>query len=394
MNPQIKFTRKTLDALTLDSSKREREVSCSEVAGLRFVLSKRQKRSWLLRYTIHGHKKSMKLGEYPAMDIEEARRLAREARAEVAKGIDPQATRARQRQLHEERSLTLDRFMHDDVIPFLKSSQRSWRDSVTRYRLHIAPTLSSTPLAEIKTQEIQRLHDRKKAEYCAATANRILALLKRALNLALLWGKLSGHNPVRGVRMHPENNQRHRYLSSDELRRLMAALDRERNVTAAMYVRFLLATGTRKTEALTARWEAIDFEHRRWRLTDTKNKHGRFVILNDMALRVLHYQRAVSRGEYVFQAPFGRPGHLADPARAFKRVLRDAGITDLRQHDCRHAYASVLVQSGLTLQVVAQMLGHKSHLTSARYAHLSSEQLHDAAGRVSAVLENAVAQAS
>jgi len=73
MTQQLKFTKKTLDALAPDVSKREREFACSEVAGLRFVVSKRQKKSWLLRYTLHGHKRSMKIGEYPTVNIDEAR---------------------------------------------------------------------------------------------------------------------------------------------------------------------------------------------------------------------------------------------------------------------------------------------------------------------------------
>ncbi|MGZ7246472.1 tyrosine-type recombinase/integrase, partial [Streptococcus pyogenes] len=84
--------------------------------------------------------------------------------------------------------------------------------------------------------------------------------------------------------------------------------------------------------ALTARWDSIDFENRRWRLNDTKNKHGRFVVLNDMALRVLHCQRTLASEEYVFPATRGRLGHLADPSKAFKRVLKAAGITNLRLH--------------------------------------------------------------
>ena len=77
--------------------------------------------------------------------------------------------------------------------------------------------------------------------------------------------------------MHTENNQRTRYLAGEELRRFMATLEREPNRTAANFFKFLLATGVRRNEGLTARFSAIDFAQGTWRLEQTKSGYARVV---------------------------------------------------------------------------------------------------------------------
>lgn len=385
---QFKFNKKLLDALPpcpAEAATREIEYSDTEVAGLRLVVNRLGRKSWLLRYTHAGAKRAMKLGEYPGIDIGAAQQTAIETRTLLTKGVDPQAQRA---QVQQDRLSTLQDFFERDYLPYASAAKRSVRDDIGRWKHHLQPVFGAVPLNELKTQDIQRLHDQKRLERCPATANRILALLKRALNLAVLWGKLE-KNPVRGVKMHQENNQRHRYLAGEELRRFLAALDEEANRTAAALFKFLLATGARRTEALTAQWCDVDLGQRQWRLPTSKNGQSRFVQLNDTALTVLVQQMAVGRGDWVFPARGGRPGHLGDPKKAFARVLRKAGILEFRLHDLRHSYASMVVQSGLSLQVAQSLLGHRHQSTTARYAHLAPAQLQEAAGRVADVIERA-----
>ena len=389
MKRQFKFNKKLLDALPpcpADAASREVEYSDTEVAGLRILVNRLGRKSWLLRYTYQGTKRAIKLGEYPGVDIAAARQAAIDARTQLVKGQDPQALRE---EVRLSRARTLQDFFEQHYLPHARTAKRSYADDVGRWTHHLRPTFGHLPLTELKTQDIQRFHEAKRIERCPATANRILALLKRALHLAVLWGQLDT-SPVRGIRMHQENNQRHRYLAGEELSRFLAALDEEPNRTAAALFRFLLATGTRRNEALTARWDDIDLGQRQWRLPTSKNGRSRFVQLNDTAVKVLVGQMAVTNGEWVFPARGGRPGHLGDPKKAFARVLQRAGILDFRIHDLRHAYASMIVQSGLSLQVAQSLLGHRHQATTARYAHLAPAQLQEAAGRVAEVIEGAV----
>ncbi|MFM2120530.1 MAG: hypothetical protein RL722_1998 [Pseudomonadota bacterium] len=287
MKRQMRLTKKLIDALPAcpaDAKTREIEYSDVDVAGLRLVVNRLGRKSWLLRYTHEAAKRAMKLGDYPGVDIAQARQLAIDARSLLAKGTDPQVRAAEQVQA----AMTLTQFMEHDYLPYAKGAQRSYRDTLGRWKHHLKPVFGHLALTALKTQDIQRFHDQKRIELSPATANRILALLKAALTRALLW-QLGGleRNPVQGVRMHTENNHRERYLAGPELKRFLDALDQEPSRTAAAVIKFLLATGVRRTEALTAKFSDMDLQQATWRLTKTKNGHARTVYLNPIALERL-----------------------------------------------------------------------------------------------------------
>jgi hypothetical protein len=258
MNRQFRFNKKLIDALPPqpDSAKaKEGEWSYTEVAGLRIIVNRRGRKYFLFRYTFSGAKRSMKLGDYPQMDVADARHRALDHRAQIATGIDPQAVIAKSK----ESQLTLRAFVTDDYLPHAYATKRSAKDDESRFRKILAE-FGDVALTSLSSHDIQRLHDRLRVQGCAATANRHLALLKRCLNLAIIWGKLVGANPVRGIRMHQENNQRHRYISGVELRSFLDALEAEPSRSLADALRFLLMTGARRTEVLQARWDAIDLD--------------------------------------------------------------------------------------------------------------------------------------
>lgn len=387
MKRQFKFTKKALDALAPDPDAREIEYSDTDVAGLRLVVNKLGRKAWLLRYTFRGGKRSMKIGEYPSVDVAEARLLASEARSQIARGADPQLARTQELMLCR---VTLTRFMEEDALKHYKSVQRSYRDSLGRWRKHLQPVFGSTPISEIRTQDIQRHHDRLKDQLSPATANRVLALLKRSLNLAIMWGKLE-KNPCRGVRMHPENNHRQRYLAGEELRRFMLALECESNQTAASLFKFLLAVGVRRGEALSAKFSDISMETATWRLRNVKNNRARTVYLNQTALEIVKRQRMVSRWDWVFPARDGRDAHMADPRKAFKRVTDQAGISDIVMHSLRHSHITLVAQH-YPLQVASWLAGHQTLAVTAKYAHAQEHQLREASGMISNILNDAMAR--
>lgn len=201
MKRQFKFTKKAFDALQPEPGVREVEYSDVDVPGLRIIVNRLGRKAWLLRYTLSGVKRAMKLGDYPAVDINEARLKAIEARALIGRGIDPYQPKVVE---VAAKPMTLTEFMEQHYLPHAQSL-RSFRDVRSRWVHHLKPAFGNTALVDLRIQDIQRFHDRKKVERCPATANRLLALLKRALNLAMLWdvGGLQ-KSPLRGIRMHQE----------------------------------------------------------------------------------------------------------------------------------------------------------------------------------------------
>jgi integrase len=390
MNRQFRFNKKLIDALPPhpeDVRAKESEYSDTEVAGLRIIVNRRGRKYFLLRYSFGGAKRSMKLGDYPQMEVAQARQRALDCRSQIATGTDPQAIAA----VAAASQLTLQQFVTDDYLPHAYATKRSAKDDEGRMR-NILPEFGDLPLAHIKSHAIQQFHDRLRVQKCAATANRHLALLKRCFNLAIIWGKLDGHNPVRGIRMHQENNQRQRYLSGNELSSFLTALEEEPNRSLADALRFLLMTGARRNEVLQARWDAIDLDKQQWYLPKTKSGKSRFVLLNDGAVELLRQRGRPAGHLYVFHGKnVGEP--ICNPYKGFKRVLVRAGISDLRIHDLRHSFASLAINNGATLYEVQHLLGHADSKTSQRYAHMASDNLRKASGHVSAVIAQAKPQA-
>src|SRR5262249_56545924 len=84
-------------------------------------------------------------------------------------------------------------------------------------------------------------------------------------------------------------------------------------------------------------------------------------------------------GEFVF--PGSTTQHRGRLRRAWEAICKDAGITNMRLHDLRHSYASVLANMGVSLQVVGKLLGHSKATTTQRYSHLYDETLRVATDR-------------
>ncbi len=113
-----------------------------------------------------------------------------------------------------------------------------------------------------------------------------------------------------------------------------------------------------------------------------KSGKSRHVILNSVAIGLLQQQSKLPDNPYIFPGKIhGKP--LSNPQKAFKRILKVAGITDLRIHDLRHTHASIAINGGATLYEVQHLLGHSHAKTTMRYAHLSDESLRKVSNSIS-----------
>ena len=139
-------------------------------------------------------------------------------------------------------------------------------------------------------------------------------------------------------------------------------------------VPMLILTGARKREVLDAQWADFDLDRRIWRIPTTKAGKARHVPLSD---GVLHLLSTVPRREecsWVFANP--------DKLRLYKSIYSAwhrarirAGLGDVRMHDLRHSFASLLINWGRKLYEVQHIRGHTRVKTTQRYAHLSQVTL-------------------
>jgi integrase len=280
---------------------------------------------------------------------------------------------------------TLKRFIEEKYLPFIKNVKRSWRTDETILRLHILPALGQLSVDELSNASIARLLQRlRERHYAPGTTNRVIVLLRYAFNLAKKW-QVTGvsTNPTAGLQIQPDTC-RERYLTTDELSRLMAALQTDENEVAAKAITLLVLTGARRNEITHAKWEHVDWERATLLVPISKTGRPRFITLNAAAINLLKSIDRSAGNPFIFPSPLtGRPS----PSLHFpwSRIKRNAGLTELRLHDLRHSFASFLVNEGTSLYVVQHLLGHTQPRMTQRYAHLGQPILSDAAeivGRV------------
>jgi len=382
---KFKFNKRQLDSLppTPQSSRsKETEYTDELCSGLKLIINRQGRKRFLFRYTYNRVKKSIQLGEYPALDINTARQIANEHKREIALGNDPKAIRDEKRNV-----LTFQEFSELHYLPYAMMNKLTAKSDAGSLKLHFYPKWGKKPLTEIGQQDIQKLLDGLLEGRKPATVNRLRSLILRMFRLAMEWGFVD-KNPGQYIRKLKENNVRQRFLSRQEVSAFIKACNEESNRTQANALKFALLTGMRIGEITGSKWDCLTVDDDgNWSLflPHTKSGLSRTVLLNHLAKEVMNDQRRfqVKGNPYIFAGDAeGRP--IAHPKKAFARIKAAAGITDnFRIHDLRHSFASILINSGnATLYDVQHLLGHQSPQTSTRYAHLASSRLREVSANV------------
>lgn len=151
------------------------------------------------------------------------------------------------------------------------------------------------------------------------------------------------------------------------------------------FVELGLATGMRSGEMLRLEWERVDFGARLiyFRVRDQKGRVPGSIPLNDWALEVLR-RRLAFRRKYCERSPWvfcrANGARVKSVKKAFARAADDAGLKDISPHVLRHTFAAWLVQAGVPLRTVCDLMRHKDIKTTMIYAHLAPENTREAVG--------------
>jgi integrase len=358
------------------------------------------------------------------MTPDEARDEAAKVLGRVRLGQDPQATRHRARDEMDIAALC-DLYLKDGVAT--KKPATIITDKA-RIRAHIKPLIGKRPLSAITTAEVAKFmrdvaagrsaaevkptrkalrakgikgktlaaaETRKRTDPAArggkGTASRTIGLLGAIFAFAVREG-LRSDNPVRGVERY-RDNQSQRFLSGAELARLTAALSAAEATGANKHglnvIRILTLTGARKSEIEGLRWSEVDFDHNCLRLADSKTG-ARVVPLGAAALAALEALPRSKTSAFVFPAERDNKRHYVGTPKVWEKVRAAADLADVRIHDLRHTFASFGAAGGLSLPLIAAILGHRDVKTTQQYAHLADSPVKAAADRTAAAIEGAM----
>lgn len=384
--PHAELNNYFIKNISCPTGKRKIEFIDSNLEGFFIEVLSSGVKTFYQRYVdARRRQRQVRIGRADIVPLGEARKRALQIKADVSLGKDPKQGQEELRAIPLLKDFIVERY-----LPFVRTSKRSWKTDEAVLRRHVIPALGHLYLDEIKPHHVQKMViDMRNAGFAPGTCNRPVIFLRYMLNLAANWGIPNvDRNPAKKVALF-EEVKRERYLSSDEMRALIGALREDENQLAAMAIELLLLTGGRRNEITQARWEHVSLDQKTLLVPLSKSGKPRLISLNQAAVDLISRLPSKGQSDWLFPSPrTGRPC----PALYYPwlRVRDRAGLKNVRLHDLRHSFASNLVNGGVSLYVVQQLLGHSSPSTTQRYAHLQQETLGKASEVAAEALKRAV----
>lgn len=293
----------------------------------------------------------------------------------------------------EKESVNLKTYWEQTYLPSANSRKNTETVRIEQWLFNawLAPTIGHMPLKDIKPLDVEGvLNKLQDAGKSPRSQEHIKAILSGVISLAIRREDIPGPNPCRQVKIVKQDNQRVRFLSTEEAKQLLEKLSsRSRQVHDEALL--ALFCGLRAREVFYLTWGDVDFENRRLFIKDTKNrKLDRFAFMTNEVENALKSRRPhkPAPNALVFPTSDGRNQKSVSPT--FREVIKDLGwnegITDRRLkivfHSLRHTFASWLVQDGEPLFTVSKLMGHSDIKMTMRYAHLAPNHLRQAANRL------------
>ncbi|MFC1629057.1 tyrosine-type recombinase/integrase [Gemmatimonadota bacterium] len=278
------------------------------------------------------------------------------------------------------RRIRLHEFMDRYVEDYLKiKDARSWKREMGRIR-RILEYFGNPYVDKIYTDDLEHfLAGLQRSGLKPATINRYIARLSSLMKRAMAWGYRQD-NPVVSIENLRESKMGDRYLEDSEYQTLLETCG---PVLRALVV-LAANTGIRRGELMTLRWEDVDFDNAQLviRAVNSKTAESRVVPLN---LDVIDSLRSLDPKPVGQVVPFKNfPRQQWDEVRAnlgWDRI-ETPRLKGWRWHDFRHDAASRMAMADVPLSKIGKILGHKSLVTTQRYAHMSDKSLHDAVDRI------------
>ena len=291
------------------------------------------------------------------------------------------------------------------------SSHKTYRGYIDN---HIKPNIGKIPLNKLSSLDLQKLYKKllsggrveriesknQPKGLSAKTVRNINQVISSAMDFAIDQ-KLIATNPTEGCALPKLEHREMKTLSVEQLASFLHEAQ-ESGVFELYYIE--LATGLRRGELLGLKWEDIDLEqgiiHVRRQIAridgeiveaplKTKNSY-RSVSIGQDAVEILKEQQRQTNSEYVFPSPTGGPISPDSVLKMLHRVLKRAGLPEIRFHDMRPTFATVALQNGVDIKTVSGMLGHYSAgFTLDTYAHVTTAAQRQAANTMSSILSDA-----
>jgi len=384
--------------------KKEYCVWDDQLTGFGMAIYPSGRKSFIIQYWLERKPWRMTLGGTGILSAAKAREIATKHLVAVKDGRNPKLEK--QQRMNAPRFEDLcDRFEEEHINIRLKKRTADGYKRVIK--LHLKPKFKGRLISDIQRRDIADLHhEMRERPY---EANRMLEVVSKMFNLAEVWGwRPDNSNPRRHIPKYPEK-KRERYLTKEELNKLLQLLDHLEGVddgkivhiakkqlpkvhrSAVNAFRLLVLTGCRYEEIRTLKWEYVDWEDCCFHLPDSKTG-AKTVPVSQYVIALLqtikdHKKTPHSNPYVIYGTKLYQP--INELQNSWRRIRKHLDMQDVRIHDLRHSFASFAVSAGYSLPMIGKILGHTQVQTTARYAHLMREPLKEATnGIVDVMISN------
>jgi integrase len=421
-----KITKRTVDAAAVEKGGKDLFIWDAEIKGFGLKVTESGAKTYVLQYrTPEGRSRRCTIGRHgDPWTADEARLKAGAMKRDIAAGLDPLDTRAEARAALTVAELA-DLYLKEGPARNPNKKPLSWVADRAAIERHIKPLLGrkiAKSLTQADIEGMQRDIAAGKTAAVIKTKKQGKAIVRggkgiasRVVNTAqamLTFGvsrKVVSVNVAHGVKRYTWT-KRERFLTAQEVGFIATAMttmiaENSLNRTMADALRALMLTGCRRGEVRTLRWEWIDSANSCLRLPDSKTG-AKIVPLGAAALQLLTSRPRVPGNPHVFPSD-RNDGPITALQKVWKKVRTRAtkiaeeyslanmtaepapDLTKVRIHDLRHSYASVAAKDGVSLLMIAKVLGHADTRTTEIYAHLHNDPLRQVADRTSARIAEA-----
>ena len=341
------------DARVRNAKPTPRPMKFSDAGGLHLLVQPHGSKLWRMAYRFAGKQKTLALGVYPTVSLQEAREKRDAAKRSLAKGIDPSAQRRLERQAARTPGSTFKDVAEEVMAKFEREGRADATLTKKRWLLQFAyPSIGHRPIAEITAPELLSVLRRVEERGCYETARRMRSTFGTVLRFAIATGRAE-RDPaadLRGALTSPKVTHRAAIIDPAAIGALLRAIDGYAGHPFTKAALLLAAlTFVRPGELRRAEWSEFDFEAAEWRIPAAKMKMRRphRVPLSRQALAILHDLQAMTgHGRWLFPSvrSISRPMSENTMNAALRRL--GYGADEMTTHGFRSMASTRLNEMG------------------------------------------------